>query len=140
MKRIALITLLACLPGLAISQAQSEPESQSPPQSGDGLSLMERGARDFFDGMMREMAPALEDLSELGDQVGPSLRSFAQEMGPALADILEQVEDWSKYETPEMLPNGDIIIRRKPEVERPDTVPEDAPPTIYLDETPQIDL
>jgi len=35
------------------------------------------------------------------------------EMGPALADILGQIEDISNYHPPEMLPNGDIIIRKK---------------------------
>jgi len=51
------------------------------------------------------------------------LRSFAQEMGPALGALLEQVEDWSIYEPPVILPNGDIIIRRKPEA--PDIAPEE---------------
>lgn len=140
MKHIALITLLAGTPGLAHAQAQSDAD--------EGLSLMERGAQMFFDGMMREMAPALDDLSGLGEQVGPALRSFAREMGPALADLLEEVEDWSVYDAPEILPNGDIIIRRKPETAPADPEtptppgpdPEEAPPAIYLDETPDIEI
>ena len=43
----------------------------------------------------------------------PALRDFAREMGPALADILGKIEDLSAYHPPEMLPNGDIIIRKK---------------------------
>jgi len=134
MKNILMITVIACLPGLAQAQVQSDPD--------EGMSLMERGAQMFLDGMMREMAPTLEDLSELGENVGPALRSFAREMGPALADVLEQVEDWSVYEAPEILPNGDIIMRRKPETEpdAPEESPDETPPAIFLDESPQVDI
>ncbi len=78
-------------------------------QDSDAPSLIERGAQMFLEGLMKEMEPALGEL----EKVGPSLRSFAQEMGPALTELLENVEDWTAYQPPEVLPNGDIIIRRK---------------------------
>lgn len=85
-----------------------------------GESLMEQGARLFFQGLMEEMEPALKELEGMADQVEPGLRSFAENMGPALRDLLTEVEDWSAYHTPEVLPNGDIIIRRKtPQEELP---------------------
>jgi hypothetical protein len=124
MKNLALICVLICSPALA--SAQAVPDT--------GPSLMERGAQMFLDGMMQEMSPALEDLSELGEKIGPALRDFANEMGPALGSILESVEDWSVYEAPEILPNGDILIKRKPEPETPKG------PMIFLDKTPQIDI
>ena len=34
-------------------------------------------------------------------------------MGPALETLLEAVEDFSAYHPPEVLPNGDIILRKK---------------------------
>ena len=34
-------------------------------------------------------------------------------MGPALQDLLAKMDDIRNYEPPEMLPNGDIILRRK---------------------------
>lgn len=74
-----------------------------------GLSLMERGARLLMEGLLQEMEPALEGLDELA----PTLRDFAQEMGPALAELMNEIKDWSAYHPPEVLPNGDIIIRRK---------------------------
>lgn len=40
---------------------------------------------------------------------------MAEEFGPAIETLRERIEDWSYYEKPEMLPNGDIIIRRKPD-------------------------
>ncbi len=83
--------------------------------SDSGSSLMERGAELFWEGLRKEMAPSLEELEGLMATIGPSMQNFLTEMGPALADIAEQVEDWSRYEAPEILPNGDIIIRRKPE-------------------------
>jgi len=30
-----------------------------------------------------------------------------------LAEMLDQVEDWSAYHPPQILDNGDILIRRK---------------------------
>lgn len=85
---------------------------------------MEQGAELFFEGLRREMEPALDDLLGLAEQFGPAMQSFMEEMGPALAELGGKVKDWSVYEAPEMLPNGDIIIRKKPELPAPD---EDAP-------------
>lgn len=79
-----------------------------------GKSLMEQGAELFFEGLRQEMGPALEDLQGLANQLGPAMQSFFEEMGPALAEIGAEIKDWSAYEAPEILPNGDIIIRKKP--------------------------
>ena len=113
MQRI-LILSAACTAMAIPAQAQEE----------DGQSLMERGAELFFEGLRQEMEPTLDELLGLADQFGPAMQSFLQEMGPALADLAATVEDWSVYEAPEILPNGDIIIRRKPE---PNEGPEDQP-------------
>jgi len=82
---------------------------------------------------MKEMQPAIEEFEGLTEQMGPALRMFADEMGPKLAEILDQVEDWTAYMPPEILPNGDIIIRRKPDhpLVKPET------PTVPA---PQVDL
>ena len=83
-------------------------------RDGDGLSLMERGAQMLMEGLLREMEPAMDEMQGLAQEFGPALRDFTAQMGPALRGLLEDVEDWSVYEAPEMLDNGDIIIRRKP--------------------------
>ncbi len=83
-------------------------------QEDDGKSLMEQGAELFFEGLRKEMEPALDDLRGMVSQFGPAMQSFFQEMGPALAELAGEVQDWSVYEAPEMLPNGDIILRKKP--------------------------
>jgi len=92
--------------------------------------LMEQGAQMFLEGLMEQMAPALDDLAELLEDAGPALQSFMTEMGPKLRDVFDRVEDWSVYEAPEVMENGDIIIRRKP----------DAPELPPLEPAPQIEL
>lgn len=91
-----------------------------------GKSLMERGAELFLKGLQQEMEPKLEDLRGMAEKFGPSMRSFIEQMGPAFVDMVDEVKDWSRYEAPEMLPNGDIIIRRKPDP-APDEAPKEAP-------------
>ena len=103
-RRTALTLTLTA--GLA-APAMADSETQ------DGFSLMEEGARLLFRGLMDEVAPALKDLEGLSGDMEMALRGFAQHMGPGLADLLEQVEDFSAYHPPEILPNGDIILRRK---------------------------
>lgn len=87
-------------------------------------SMMEQGLQLFMEGLRQEMAPAVEDLRGFAERMGPSMRSFFQEMGPALAEMMDEVQDWARYYPPEMLPNGDILIRRRPD---PEPAPEEEP-------------
>ena len=103
MKRHALVF------AILLSAAPVAAQEEAP----DGFSLMEEGAKLLFRGLMQEMEPALDEFQELAEELGPQLREFAREMGPALRDLLGEIEDWSVYHPPEMLPNGDIILRRK---------------------------
>ena len=93
------------------------------PKKDEGLSLMEEGAKLFFKGIMQEMEPAMDDLKALADTMEPAMRQFLSEMGPALAEVLGKVDDLTLYHPPELLPNGDIIMRRKP----PKAAPQPAP-------------
>ncbi len=102
-------------------------------QEDSDKSLMERGAELFLEGLRQEMEPTLEDLWGLADQFGPALQSFMQEMGPALAELAAQVRDWSAYEAPEMLPNGDIIIRKKSEEKPEERAPQEEPSDGFTD-------
>jgi hypothetical protein len=106
----------------------------APAKADEPPSLMERGAKQFFEGLMQEMSPALKEMSKLMEEAGPALQDFLVQMGPKLRDVLDEVEDWSVYSAPEVLENGDIIIRRKP------PVPEAAPQLPKLPDQPQIDL
>ena len=99
MKHAALILLLLASPALAEEE--------------DTKDLLERGAQMILEGLLQELEPTLEDLNDLGDRITPALRDFVAEMGPTLSELIDQVEDWSAYHPPEILDNGDIIIRRK---------------------------
>lgn len=112
---IALPLALGLLAGPAAA------EEDAPPPS-----LMERGAQMFLEGLLDEMAPALDEVATLLQDAGPALQEFVAEMGPKLKAVLDEVEDWSVYEAPEVLPNGDIIIRRKPPAP-PEVTPEEVP-------------
>ncbi|GAA6200590.1 hypothetical protein [Aquicoccus sp. SU-CL01552] len=110
---------------LALTLALAVPAAPALAQEGDEPpSMMEQGLQLFMEGLRQEMAPAVEDLRGFAERMGPSMRSFFQEMGPALAEMMDEVQDWTLYYPPEMLPNGDILIRRRPD---PDPAPEDAP-------------
>lgn len=124
MRHLSLILLLAlALP--APAPAQTAPETGE-----EGPSLMERGAELFLRGLLSEMEPALQDLQERFSEVEPALRSLVEEMGPALVELLRTVQDFRGYHPPEILPNGDIILRKKlpGEMDRPDLQPEEIGP------------
>jgi len=101
--RYLILALGLALSGPALAQETEE----------EGRSLMEEGARLFWEGIRREMGPALEEFQDRAQEMEPALRQFVEEMGPALRDLMDQVGDLSAYHSPEVLPNGDIIIRRK---------------------------
>lgn len=75
---------------------------QEPPAPDDGPSLMEEGARLLLRGLMAEMEPAIGDMG-----------NALAEMEPALRQLLAMIADIRAYHAPVMLPNGDILIRRK---------------------------
>ncbi|PPB80323.1 hypothetical protein LV82_02198 [Albidovulum inexpectatum] len=85
-----------------------------------GFSLLEEGAKIILRSMIDEVEPALKDLqTELGD-------AWA-EMGPVLRDLARMIGQIDDYHPPEMLPNGDIILRRKVPL-APDDRPDAAQP------------
>ncbi|MCB1312054.1 MAG: hypothetical protein KDK29_09275 [Sedimentitalea sp.] len=126
--RLAPVLALALIAGPALSQEQEE-----------GRGLMDRGVDLFFEGLRQEMSPLMESLRGMAEDYGPSMRSFIEEMGPAFGEMLNEVKDWTQYDPPEILPNGDIIIRKKRET-APETPHTPEPP--MSDEPPagQIDL
>ena len=73
--------------------------AQETPEAGDPLS---RGAE-----LMREGMGLI--LRGLRDELEPMTDDLAQ----GWARLVELLDDFSAYELPEVLPNGDIIIRRK---------------------------
>ena len=87
MKRIIMIPALIAT--LASAPAQAETDST---------------IGRFFD-LLEKFSTDSEDI----------MQQFLDEMGPALTELQDTISDWSNYAAPEVLPNGDIIIRRKPD-------------------------
>lgn len=90
----------------------------------DGVNLMEEGAKLLLRGLMTEMEPAIADLRDLADEMEPAMRDMMAEMGPALADMINKIDDFRNYDAPEILPNGDIIMRRRAEAPEFTPVPQ----------------
>ena len=72
---------------------------------------LSNNAQTLLEGWVEDLGPKLEEL-------GPALEGFAEKMG-----------DMRAYHPPEVLENGDIIIRRKTPLEaEPDTEPKTEQP------------
>lgn len=101
------LLLLACLAaGAAPLPARADPPA--PPEA-DGGGIL----------------PNEEELRELGDMAERMLRRFGERMEPMAERLRALVDDLDAYEAPEMLPNGDIIIRRKPDAPPPEPSDDD---------------
>lgn len=91
---------------LGLCLALSPPLPTLAQSQSDGLGLIQEGTRQLLDDLMGALEPGLQRLREgLG------------EMAPLLQDLSKLMLDLENYEAPETLPNGDILIRRKPEAE-----------------------
>jgi hypothetical protein len=64
-----------------------------------GLDLLQQGSKLLMQGLMAE--------------IEPDLKALAEEMGPAMLQLQGMIGDLTQYHAPEILPNGDIILRRK---------------------------
>ena len=78
------------------------------PSKPDGFSLIEEGAKLLLRGLLEDMEPAIDELQGLTDEMGDAMQLLA----PTIADLLGRIDDLRNYQAPEILPNGDIIIRR----------------------------
>ncbi|KIT15533.1 hypothetical protein [Jannaschia aquimarina] len=103
MRHVILILALS-LSGPAVAQGTDAPSADEPP------TMVERGLRMFMEGLLQEMEPALDDMEQSLREAQPLLEELRDEMARALEGFDETI---GAYHPPEMLPNGDIIIRRK---------------------------
>lgn len=114
---VVALSLALPVPVLAQESGASDGEIE------EGFSLMEEGAKLLFRGIMNEMEPAIDDFGGLARELEPALEMLASEMGPALMELMQTLDSVRYYEAPEVLPNGDIIIRRSPDA--PEFTPRD---------------
>jgi hypothetical protein len=108
----------------AMLTALAAPVQAQNAEAEDGFSLMEEGAKLLLRGLMSEIEPSVDEFQNLMEEFGPTMQGFMVELGPRLDTLLEIVDDFDNYGQPEVLPNGDIIIRRDPNAP-PFRLPED---------------
>jgi hypothetical protein len=92
------LRIIALFMTLSAAEAQEAPNADVE----EGMSLLEQGAQMLLRGMMAEMEPALDEMAEALESAKPMLR-----------DLIAMMGEVQNYHAPEMLPNGDIILRRK---------------------------
>ncbi len=91
-----------CLIAVLATPAMAETPAAPPAGVQEGVGLMQQGAEMLLRGLMANMEPALKDMGEA-----------VAEMEPKLRELMAIVDDITNYHPPELLENGDILIRRK---------------------------
>lgn len=102
MKHIIAAIFFAATAALPVSAQENDT-----PQA-EGFNLIEQGAKLLLRGLMDEIEPAM-------DEMGAAITLLGKDMGPVVAQLLGQIDDLRNYRAPEVLPNGDIILRRIPD-------------------------
>jgi hypothetical protein len=98
----ALAVVAATAPALA-QDAPSPPAGEQ-----EGFSLIQEGLDLIMRGFITEVEPALTEMGKALEELRPAI----EELGPKFKELIALVGDFSNYSAPEVLPNGDIIIRR----------------------------
>lgn len=129
---------------LAVAASLASPLAAQDTETEEGFDLMREGSRLILRGLIEELGPAIEDMDQMSEEMRDALSNLTSEMGPALRDLVDLIDEIGHYDAPEVMENGDIIIRRKsdaPPYEAPD-LQEDAPEDDPEDEDVQepIDL
>ena len=75
----------------------------------EGFDLFSEGSRMILEGLVDGMRPMLDEAQPF----------FEEDVLPFLQGLGAVVDDLTLYEMPERLPNGDIIIRRRPDAPAP---------------------
>ncbi len=95
-----LSAMLAMAPLAAPAQ---EPEQGADDELSRGAEMLREGMGLLLEGLLDEIRPLGEELAD----------GWAE----SWADLVEMLGDFSAYEAPVILPNGDILIRRKEPLE-----------------------
>ena len=107
----AFLTLATVLSLAGPASAQSTP-APSDSDAERGFSMLEEGAQLLFRGLIDQMKPDLDEMRK-------GLGEATTELGPKLRQFLALVDDLRNYEAPARLPNGDIVMKRRPDAPPP---------------------
>lgn len=100
---VPLFVALMLSPAMAQDPLPEAPDATPPGDVEQGVDLLEEGAKLLLRGLMAQMEPTLDDMGQT-----------LSDLEPALRELIDMIGDFRNYEAPEKLPNGDILIRRKP--------------------------
>lgn len=126
------LLLAACLAAGSLSPAFAQDGALPEAGTGDSGGTLGTEMMDRLESLGDELGPSLE---ELGRSFDEQLRNWGwkqdwgatlQALGPMLRDLAGIIHDAEDYYPPEELPNGDVLIRRRPEAEPPGA--DDDPP------------
>lgn len=113
----ALVAFGALLAGPRDAAAQ-EPTPEPGQSLSEALEELRSGAEALLRGLIEDIEPHLREIEPKVEEIGPRLRALAERLGGLAA-----------YHPPEVLPNGDIILRRRVPLDAHEPEPsEDAPP------------
>lgn len=102
--------VFACLLGSALTTHAAFAQDTAPSDDGPSMPLPD---------VLNELDRHADQLS---DQARDTVEEFVKLVGPMLDQLSLFIKDLPTYHAPEVLPNGDIIIRRKHEgIAAPDT-------------------
>jgi hypothetical protein len=80
-----------------------------------GMDLLRDGASLFLRGLMGEVEPKLDEMGRAIEGLGGQMGEALDQAQPMITGLMALIDDLGNYQAPEKLPNGDILIRRKPE-------------------------
>ncbi len=103
-----------CLAAALALPAPAQEADPAPPPEAKGAPLaplFERFAEELMREALRDIQPELERFMA---ELEPELQRLMAEIMPRLQELANRVDSLRHYQMPEMLPNGDIIIRRSP--------------------------
>ena len=112
-----IVPVLVCVLSLPATTVQADDSAPPAQESTPLLDLFDQMLRGF----MREAEPQMRELERGFEALEPEIQRF-----------LDRMQGLAQYHPPEVLPNGDILIRRR----QAEEVPEDVPPG----ESPSEDL
>jgi hypothetical protein len=112
MKHIVALSLLALTATPVLAQ------EVPPPALPENSAKISEGSRLLLEGLMGELGPLFDDMAQFGADLGAEIAPFVDTLRNQLGDAFEGL---NAYHPPEILPNGDIILRKK-------VVPDDLSP------------
>ncbi len=98
------LVLAAAIPQGVAAQTERDDLMDEPP------GLFRRGAEMFLKDLLDQAEPTLDELERTWREFAPEI----EKIGPMVESLVTMVEDIRNYELPARMPNGDILIRRKP--------------------------